>query len=299
MNIEIPDIESAVVALSGGADSVALLHYLVKNSTIKIHAVHVNHNIQEMSAQWAEFCAQLCSNLDVTYSVVNLTLDTKTENEARVRRYEALKSFGNNIITGHHSDDQVETFFLKVLRGGGITSLGGMKFRKQHSDFAVWRPLLNVNKIDIINYCHDNNLDYVVDPSNSTNEYDRNYFRNKILNDIDSRFPQFRKALLKSMSNIRDADNCLNDLAEIDLNNVMDDGVISIELIKKHNLSESRIRNMILYYMRNNGLTINCEELVAFSRKITTISYNGKIELLGKGKEQKKLKQHGKKLILI
>lgn len=299
MKVNVPNIDTAVVALSGGADSIALLHYLVKNSKIKIHAVHVNHNFQEFSREWASFCSTFCQSLGVEFSVVELNLDKKTENEARKHRYDVLKSFGSNIITGHHGDDQVETFFLKILRGSGISGLGGMKFKTKMQNFTIYRPLLDNNKFDIINYCHDNVLDYVSDPSNDTSDYDRNYFRNEVLNMIDTRFPNFRKALLKSMFSLHDADNCLNDLAEIDLNNTMVDNAISIELIKNSNLSESRIRNMLLYFMKKNDLTVNCGELVAFSKKITNISYNGKIELIGRGQNIRKLKQHGKKLILI
>lgn len=298
MNFDIPNLEEAVVALSGGADSVSLLHYLVANSNIKIHAVHVNHNIQEVSHAWVNFCRNLCHELAVEFTAIELPAGNKTENEARVARYAALKSFGLPVLTGHHADDQAETFFLKVLRGSGISGLKGMKTVSAIGDLTIVRPMLKINKIDIVNYCYDHNLDYVTDPSNTQSVYDRNYFRNEILSRIDVRFPSFKKALSKSISNLRDADECLQDLAEMDLSAVMTDSDISIKLIRERNMSEARIRNMLIYYMQKNNLTLNCEELLAFSKKILTISYDGKLEIVGRGEKIRKLKQTGKRLIL-
>jgi len=298
MKFEIPAFDEVVVALSGGADSVALLHYLVKNSNIKIHAVHINHNIQEHSCSWVSFCKNMCISLGVEFTAINLHLDKKTENEARNKRYEALKSFGLPIFTGHHADDQTETFFLKIMRGAGVSGLKCMKQIAQHNDYTIVRPMLEVHKIDIINYCYDNGLEFVKDPSNEANYYDRNYFRNEVLTKIDIRFPAFRKALSKSIKNMQDADECLRDLADLDLISVMDNESISIELIREKNMSEARIRNMLVYYMQTHNLTLNCEELVAFSKKILTISYDGRLELIGRGKTIKKLKQTGKRLFL-
>lgn len=302
VNEKILTQDEYILALSGGADSMALLHYLKNRTQIKFRAVHVNHNIQSGSWDWATLCIEYCNKIGVPVHVVDVFIEgsSNVESRARQERYRALNGFTcKNIITAHHADDQVETFFLKAFRGSGIRGLHGMKEVSTLDGLTLYRPLLEMTKSEILNYCLDNGVPYVYDPSNSSNDYDRNALRNQIIPFIEGRFATFKKALLRTMSNILDADECLTDLARIDYESVQDGDKISIKKIRALGLTPARIRNMLVWYMNSHGLALNQTELLFFSEKLLTVSYDSSLELVGRNGVIRKLKQHGKYLTLI
>jgi tRNA(Ile)-lysidine synthase len=174
----------------------------------------------------------------------------------------------------------------------------GMKTISEMNGLTLYRPLLEMTKTDIMNYCLDHDIPFVNDPSNDSNDYDRNALRNQILPFIEMRFSHFKKALLKTMGNILDADECLTDLAKMDLESVFEAESINIKKIRELGLSPARIRNMLIYFMNSKGLALNQTELVFFSEKLLTISYDGNLELVGRNGVIRKLKQRGKYLRL-
>lgn len=300
VSTNILNMDEAVVAFSGGPDSVALLHYLKYNTDIAIKAIHVNHNLQTESHKWAKFCLDFCAEHNIPAHVYDVFIEGNTgiENKAREARYSALKRFGDKIITGHHGDDQIETLFLKMFRGSGIGGLKGMDPVSTNNGLTLYRPLLQSNKEEILDYCDKHGLSYIIDPSNNQSEFDRNIVRNKIIPAITEDFPSAKVAIHRSIAALSDADKCLRDLAQIDLESVSEGGKISIKLIREKNMSPERIRNMLIYFLKNNSLTTNVNHLNFFSEKILTISYDGNLELLGSGVSKRKLKQRGKYLSL-
>lgn len=180
------------VAVSGGADSMSLLHYLNANSKslgIEIVAVNVNHQIRENSKKDSDFVADYCKNAGIrchTFKVDVLKLaDLKkmtVEEGAREARYgvfDALlkKGIVNKIAIAHHMQDQVETILLNILRGSGLKGAGGMEIKRGE----YIRPLLNTSKQEILSYITENNIPFVEDESNYDTDFSRNYLRNKVL----------------------------------------------------------------------------------------------------------------------
>lgn len=306
---EILPKEKFLLGLSGGADSIALAHYL-KQEGYDFTAIHVNHNINPNSKQWAEFCKEFCKNHNIDYieREVSVSKEKNLENNARKERYAIFRSLGfKYLVLAHHLDDQAETFFLKFFRGGGVIGLGCMKPTKTLNSYegmspiTIIRPLLKTNKESIIWYCKDLGLDYILDPSNLDNSFNRNFLRNTIIPKITEKFSSFYHAIEKSIDNLQNAENCLSDLAEMDLANYLDEGNISIEKIQNKPIPDYRLANMIYFFLKKNEYTPSHDDLVAFSKNLLTISFNNKIEIYAKNDQGKtiKLKQHGKKLFLM
>ena len=180
-------IKSRTVALSGGVDSVVLLHLLhslQKKHHFTLNATHVHHGLSKHADKWAKFCEKLCRDLSVPLDVHYVKLPQKKslgiEGEARRLRYEKLlQSKSDLVVLAHHADDQAETFLLQLIRGAGVKGLSSM------ADFddtrKLWRPLLNTSRIDIESYSKQHKLKWIEDESNQNIDFDRNFIRSKVL----------------------------------------------------------------------------------------------------------------------
>jgi tRNA(Ile)-lysidine synthase len=215
------------VALSGGLDSLALLHALDKVRTIldaDIGAVHVNHGLQEDADRWESYCQQLCADLEVPY--VSLRVDGKArhgespEAAARRARYTALADWlpaQHCLLTAQHQDDQAETLLLQLLRGSGVSGLAAMPVLTTLGAGRHLRPLLAVTREALHRYAIANRLSWIEDPSNSDIGFDRNYLRRRVLPALRERWPAVASSLSRSAAHCADAARLLADLAEQDL----------------------------------------------------------------------------------
>lgn len=212
--------ETVAVALSGGRDSVSLLHALFcarERLGISLVAIHVEHGIRgEESRGDAEFSEKLCSRLGVPLKVVtvdvpgNLEKFGSVEQTARALRYgvfdSALESgFCDKIATAHHRGDNAETVLMRVFRGTGISGLGGIR----PSRGRYIRPLLGVTREEIDRYVLDNGLSYREDGTNGSAEYTRNFIRHEIIPKARERFPQVEDSLERLASLSLEADGFL------------------------------------------------------------------------------------------
>jgi len=189
-----------IVGVSGGADSVALLHALCqlakdKNRNYEIIAAHANHGLRDEAAADAEFVQKLSQQLGVQCVVEDLDVTTRaakdkqgTEHAARTLRYEffrrlALKLNAQTVALAHHADDNVETILFRILRGTGLRGAGGMSASRELGDSGVRivRPLLEIRRNEIIAYCHDTKLAWCEDHTNLDTTYRRNFLRHELL----------------------------------------------------------------------------------------------------------------------
>ncbi len=188
----ISDGDKVVVALSGGADSVALLHTLnsIKEKyNFKLFACHLNHNIRGDEAQRDEdFVRELCKNLDVelfvrSEDVVKIAREEKLSLElcGRNLRYrffhELSEKLSAKIATAHTATDNIETVLFNLARGTSLTGMCGIRPKR---DYIV-RPLIDCSREDVERYCELNSLDFVTDSSNLTDDYTRNNIRHNAL----------------------------------------------------------------------------------------------------------------------
>ena len=191
------------VATSGGVDSMVLLHILHKLGK-KVSAVHVNYMLRgEDSEKDQQLVEQTCRKLGIPYHVkrvdLNSILEKTGENlqeQARKVRYDYFRQFTVKehffLVTGHHADDQVETFFLNLGRGGGIMGLAGMLPKKG----TTLRPLLPFSKQDVLEYAQEENIIWREDLSNVKSDYNRNKLRNLLLPRMKENFPNLNEQVL-------------------------------------------------------------------------------------------------------
>jgi len=199
--------DSVLVALSGGADSVCLLNVLheLRNSlNITVAAAHLNHGLRGDDADSDEqFAAELCSQLGIEFysKKVDINNDSDTlESAGRRARYEyfaELKSLHkfDKIATAHNADDQAETVLMRILRGTGISGIAGIQYKR---DDGVIRPLLDVTRAEIEEYCRERGVEFRTDQTNSNTEFTRNRIRIELLPYLEVSFnPNVRAALCK------------------------------------------------------------------------------------------------------
>ena len=257
-----------VVALSGGIDSVVLLHFLNSNHRGNIRAIHINHNLSQFSNDWKVFCRDLCKNANLEFKSIDLNIinSSNIEENARKRRYNSLKSDLSKkeiLCTAHHQDDQAETLLLQLFRGSGVAGLSSMPKLKKFGDSYLYRPLLNISKQQIIDYASKNHLNWVVDDSNDNTQFKRNLLRLELIPKLQSSFDSVIKNISRSANHQADALKLMRDLAEIDIAkfNLIVDNNIQVAPLSK--LSPRRIANVLRYY-------INQRDFLMPSSKVLT-----------------------------
>lgn len=203
--------QNVLIALSGGADSVALLHFacaLGKKMQFKVYACHVNHNLRTTAKRDENSVVNLCKELNVPLIVKKVAVKTLAKKEklslehaARKLRYKALeeaaKKFNCKVLAfAHHADDNVETFLLNLLRGTQLKGLGGIPTTRPLGELKIIRPFLCLSKKDILQYCTYHNLPFENDETNFDDVYTRNFIRLKLLPMLEEKQPQIRKHIL-------------------------------------------------------------------------------------------------------
>lgn len=208
--------DAVLVGVSGGADSVCLLHALsvLKEKTgIRIAAAHLNHQIRgEEAERDAEFVKELCrkwkipcyiKNADIPSSAAELGVSEETA--GRLQRYrffrELCEEHGfDRIATAHNRNDQAETILMRVIRGSGIDGLSGIRYVRRD---GVVRPLLDVERGQIEAYCRENDISYCTDSTNNDEAYTRNRIRHRLLPILQEEFnPNITAALANMAENM-------------------------------------------------------------------------------------------------
>jgi len=219
------------VGVSGGEDSMALLHFLnnLKDQfRIEIVAINVNHNIRPTSRRDSSFVSKYCKTNGIKYvgfkvDVPAFARDKKlgTEEAARIKRYEcfnaAVKRFKlNRLALAHHQGDQAETILMHIFRGSGIAGASGMEPSKDFGTYSIIRPFLEVQKTDIIAYNYHNQISHVEDESNSDDQYARNFLRNQILPLLRQEWRGVESNIVDFGRNCRSDNEYLNSIVNLD-----------------------------------------------------------------------------------
>ncbi len=248
-----------VVALSGGVDSVALLHAMgARDDETTIVALHVDHGLHAESERWAEFARSVAESMDVGFVMRRAAVVERgygLEAAARAARYRVFEEYlqpGDWLLTAHHQDDQAETFLLHALRGSGTRGLAAMADRRPCGAGVVARPLLEIARSDLVSYANRAQLRWLDDPANDELRFDRNFLRHNVLPMLKSRWPAAVGRLAQSAALSRGASDVLDELAAEDLEQVGSSGRLSIGLIGA--LSAERQINVIRFALRTAGL---------------------------------------------
>tara|TARA_R110002167_G_scaffold327858_2_gene534160 strand:- start:12833 stop:14218 length:1386 start_codon:yes stop_codon:yes gene_type:complete len=266
-----------VIAYSGGVDSQVLLHALASlnqkksiSSSISnpITVCHVNHGLSKNASAWQTFAAQACSKLNLTLSVCQVNVQAQPQQSlealARDARYQALQSIYSSpslIITGHHSDDQAETFLLALKRGSGLKGLSAMATETKQAKDLLLRPLLKITRVQIIDYANQHNLTWVEDESNTDTCFDRNFIRNDIMPLLVNRWPSITNTINRSSEHCREGQLLLRELAAEDLS-LCQYQVKSLSVESLNQLSQGRFNNLIRHFLaQHHSLMPSTEQL--------------------------------------
>lgn len=212
-----------LIALSGGADSVALAVLLAEARAeyhLTLYAAHIDHGIRADSPEDAAFCRALCQRLDIPFCCARLDVPAEArerreglESAARRLRYEQLRRFkaelGAELIAlAHHMDDQAETVLMHLARGAGSGGAAGM--RPLCGD--LWRPLLGCRKAELTDYLRGKGLAWREDATNAVADNPRNAMRLHVLPELEKIYPQCVPAIARFASIAGIEGDCLDEL---------------------------------------------------------------------------------------
>ena len=246
-----------VVGLSGGMDSVVLLHAVKQCLPVggSLRALHVNHGLQAEAEEWEEFCGRFCAETDVPLDVLRIDVPesgASLENRARIARYEAFSQNlrqGECLLLAHHLDDQMETILLRLARGAGTRGLSGIPARRELGKGTLLRPLLHCPKEALADYAQARDLRWIEDASNRDTDFDRNFCRHEILPTVERRWSNYRNNWERSRALIAESQELLDDLAGLDLEHCADsaDNVLQVDGLRL--LSMPRRQNALRHWI--------------------------------------------------
>jgi tRNA(Ile)-lysidine synthase len=201
------------VALSGGVDSVVLLHQLLQVAPRRgyaLSAVHVHHGLSPNAGSWARFCRELCRRWRVPLAVRRVRVaraGAGLEAAAREARRAVFARLPVDVVAlAHHLDDQAETVLLNLLRGAGVRGASAMRAVERLGARTLWRPLLGLPRSEILAYAREHALQWVEDESNRDDTQTRNFLRLRVGPLLGSRFPRWRQSLARAARHFAAAD---------------------------------------------------------------------------------------------
>ncbi|MBY0377831.1 MAG: tRNA lysidine(34) synthetase TilS, partial [Gammaproteobacteria bacterium] len=273
------------IGLSGGVDSVVLLHLLNSiDLPIKLCAVHINHGISPNADNWAQFCRDLCTRLNIMLHIETITLKRaggeSLENMARIARHNVfLQNNASIIALAHHQNDQVETVLSQLFRGSDLHNIAAMHIVSQKQDKLLWRPLLGISRSQIEAYAAQFDLPYITDESNFDTKYLRNFVRHNIMpvlnnwdNNITGKILNFNEQLQKLLAITDEVGT--QDLATC----CLDSPCINVNAFGK--LSNERQINLLGLFIKSNHLPLpGHKQLSEFVRQALNSNWDRKPSL--------------------
>ncbi|RYF07042.1 MAG: tRNA lysidine(34) synthetase TilS [Comamonadaceae bacterium] len=250
------------VALSGGADSVALLLACHDRWPGQVHALHVHHGLQPAASDFERHCEQLCGGLDVPLRRAHVDArhgaGQSPEDAARQARYAALERLAldasmplASIALAQHADDQVETMLLALSRGAGMPGLAAMPSQWTRAGLPWHRPFLRVAGSDVRSWLAARGVAWIEDPTNCDERFTRNRIRSRILPALQTAFPAFRDTFARTSEHAAQASELLHELAEQDLRAVGS----SPSIAALRGLSRARQANVLRHWLRTHHHT--------------------------------------------
>lgn len=252
----LPAHSSILIGLSGGVDSVVLLHLLhllAPRFSWQLSALHVHHGISPNADAWADFCADMCARYHIPIHIEHVNIAPLRahgiEAAARKLRHAAFAGQPCDFVAlAHHADDQAETLLLQLLRGAGVRGASAMPVlsiveglsakgivegckvaksklastgsarteSKNVCAGSIVRPLLHCSRQEILAYAAAHQLQWIEDESNADDSYPRNFLRYRVLPLLSERFPAYRDTLARSAQHFAEASKLLDDLARLD-----------------------------------------------------------------------------------
>ena len=214
-----------ILGLSGGPDSVLLFQFLKKlhiEKKLELICAHLDHEWRKESASDVTFCKKLCEKENIKFVAgkasninLNIKFNGSQEEVGRILRRTFLKDIlqkekADYIALGHHLQDQQETFLWRIIRG---TTLSGLTCMKKN-DAQYIRPLLNIEKKEILDYLNKNKIEYLIDKTNESDKYLRNKIRKYVIPQIEKCDPRFSKKFASTLQLLQEENEFLKKLTQ-------------------------------------------------------------------------------------
>lgn len=256
---------SFCVAFSGGMDSTILLYALAQlakqHALPPLRAIYIQHGLQEAAQAWPAHCQQVCAELQIPLTVVdvNVAAIASIEQAARHARYAAFTQHllkDEVLLMAQHLDDQAETMLFRLLRGTGVSGLRGIPAQRRLAAGHLLRPLLGIGHQALQRYAVQQHLRWIEDPSNASDGFARNYLRRQVIPVLKSRWPALQQNLQRTAEHMQEAQRLLDELALEDLQRLQIAPVLEwltvpcLDLEALRNLSIVRQKNLLRYWLQ-------------------------------------------------
>ncbi|MFC4258727.1 tRNA lysidine(34) synthetase TilS [Marinobacter lacisalsi] len=258
------------VALSGGLDSIVLLHlahHVFGHRPGTLSALHVNHQLQPDAAGFESLCRESCDQLGVPLEVVHVQVDTgpgSIETRARDARYQVFSARlapGEVLLMAHHRDDQAETLLFRFLRGSGVRGLAGIPDERPLGRGRLIRPWLDVPREHLRQQARAAGWEWAEDPTNADDRFDRNFLRHRILPALQERWPQLDRRLLASARACAESAELADLLAQTQFDQLQE-GPHRIRLSGLRALPMSACRNLLQWWLEGSlGRSLGDDEI--------------------------------------
>ena len=262
---QLPAHSSILIGLSGGVDSVVLLHLLHKLAarfSWQLSALHVHHGISPNADAWADFCVKLCARHYISLAIERVDIAPLrahgVEAAARKLRHAAFARQSCDFVAlGHHADDQAETLLLQLLRGAGVRGASAMPVLSlteragRAGSPCFLRPLLHCSRQEIVDYAVAHQLHWIEDESNADDKYSRNFLRHRVMPLLSEKFPACRATLARSAQHFAEASSLLDELAQQDAAQSIHADTLAVAALRA--LSKPRAKNLLRYFLHGIG----------------------------------------------
>lgn len=251
------------IGYSGGIDSHVLLHLLANQAHLKyrIVALYVHHGLQAGADDWALHCEQQCRQLLVAFQLLEVNakpnVGESPEEAARNARYAAFRQLINHddvLLIAQHREDQLETVLLQMFRGAGLNGLAAMPVYASFGKGALVRPFLNTPKSSILSYANYHQLSWVEDPSNSVDDFDRNFLRNQIIPLLRQRWPSIDKTVARSAQHCADSAELIDNWTNNFLAQIIDPIDRCLLIHKWQLFTQVQRRHLLRQWLQSFGL---------------------------------------------
>ncbi|MCL2022485.1 MAG: tRNA lysidine(34) synthetase TilS [Betaproteobacteria bacterium] len=250
----LPPGATLYLGLSGGRDSVVLLHILKGLIPDRVRAIHVHHGLSPHADAWASFCATLCRGWEIPLAIAKVAVYREgrgLEAAARTARYQAFREHGATCLAlAHHRRDQAETLLLNLCRGTGVAGAAAMRGKREMPPMTVLRPLLAIGEDKIAAYAEAHQLCWVEDESNAKPHFRRNFLRLHVLPQLAAIFPAAEANLARATAHFAEANSLLHDLAALDATHIKQDAQYFAAL------TPARQANWLRWYLKEAGWSI-------------------------------------------
>lgn len=218
--------EKLILGISGGPDSMLLVHYLwefTKKKPLTIIVAHLNHGLRGISSEKDQkLVQQFCKEKNLIFEakkadIKSLSKDQKKglEETGRDQRHlffkELCKKYHTKkVLLAHHADDNAETILMNIIRGSGLNGISGMRYTENLKEITIFRPLLDLTKKEILKLCSQKKVAYRIDRTNHDNNTSRNFLRNTIIPKLEQLNPSVNKTISENAENFREIEEYLN-----------------------------------------------------------------------------------------